>query len=47
MKTVCAWCQAVLCDGPEYDDVVVTHGICLTCYETQMKEVEVYARQKQ
>lgn len=29
MKVVCAWCNAVITDGP--DDTNVSHGICGPC----------------
>lgn len=30
IKTVCAWCQTIVQDGPE-DEGEVSHGICTSC----------------
>jgi hypothetical protein len=28
MKTICAWCQRLMTDGPAFP---VSHGMCTTC----------------
>ena len=38
MKTVCAWCQKHM-DGNK-NDSIVSHGICLDCYEAINKELD-------
>ncbi len=34
LRKVCAWCQAVVVDGPR--EGPVSHGICAECFEHQL-----------
>ena len=44
MKTVCAYCKRIIsCNDREYNEdgsEMISHGICLKCYEEQKKELD-------
>jgi hypothetical protein len=35
----CSWCGAHLGEKPPYNDQRVTHSICKTCSDDQLKEI--------
>lgn len=37
MKVICAYCKTIMQDGPP---VPVSHGICTTCFERVVKELD-------
>ncbi len=36
----CAWCKSVMGEKPPLEDKTISHGICFTCEEEQMKQFE-------
>jgi hypothetical protein len=40
MKTICAYCAAVIVAGPP---APLSHGICPACLETALAEIDTYA----
>ena len=38
LRTICAWCQKVMKEGPE--NSAVTHGICEDCSKEQIEKLQ-------
>jgi len=45
MKTICAWCNKVLVEGPEADDQA-SHGICPKCQKIELAKIEKYLKEQ-
>ena len=41
MKAICAWCNADMGDREPLNDQRETHGICLSCFKKQRKEIKL------
>lgn len=41
-KSICAWCNEVIGIFPIENDIdIVSHGICLSCFEAISKKVDI------